>query len=309
MPFTPVQRQAVQSAVIARVRAGATVAAACRGEGFPALRTFYGWTRRYPSLRQELEAALVDGRWRRTRAFDAAKAEALLARVAAGERLADLWADPQMPGRTTYDYWRQTQPAFAEAMRRLRAGQRERLAGRGRAGRRDYDPGLADRVLARVWASDAPLHAILKADPTLPCYQTLARWRRQEPAFDARLSRLLEGWKGLRKARRARARCAALTPAIVDHIRAGGSLLTASQAPGAPAANTLYRWMAEHPDFAAAVTRACEDREDVYLDAMVATVEAGGGATPAARRAAAGLSRQLTRLRHRPGKWGRRAKR
>ena len=103
-----------------------------------------------------------------------------------------------------------------------------------------------------------------------------------------------------------KARCAALTPAIVDHIREGGSLLTASQAPGAPTANTLYRWMAEHPDFAAAVTRACDDREDWYLDRMVA---AGGGAGRAARRGTAGLSRQLTRLRNRPGKWGQRAKR
>lgn len=240
MPYPPVQRQAIQKAVIERVRAGATVAAACRGEGFPAVRTFYAWTRRYPALRDELDAALIDGRWRRTRAFD---------------------------------------------------------------------PEKAAELLARVWASDAPLHAILKADPTLPCYQTLERWRRQEPRFDALLSRLLANWKRLRKARRARARCEALTPAIVDHIREGGSLLSASRAPGMPAANTLYRWMAEHPDFAAAVTRACEDREDWYLDRMAGLADAGGGATPALRRATAGLSRQLARLRNRPGTWGQRTRR
>lgn len=308
MAYPSAQRHAIQETVIARVRAGATVVAACREAGLPAVRTFYAWTQRYPGLRAELDAALVEGRWRRTRAFDAETAAELLARVAAGERLADLWADPRMPGRLTYTDWRRTQVAFGEEMRRLRQAQHERLADHGRAGRRDHDPALADRVLARVWASDAPLHAILKADPTLPCYQTLARWRRQAPEFDALLSRLLATWTARRKMRRAGARCAALTPAIVDHIREGGSLLSVSREPGMPTANTLYRWMAEHPDFAEAVTVACEDREDWYLDRMVDIVEARGGATPAARRAASGLSRQLARLRNRPGKWGQRAR-
>jgi hypothetical protein len=69
-----------------------------------------------------------------------------------------------------------------------------------------------------------------------------------------------------------------------------------------PAAGTLYRWVRDHPDFAAEVARACDLREDWYADQMAHVLERGlGEPMKELRKRMAPFSRQLARLKNRPG--------
>ncbi|WP_293897862.1 hypothetical protein [Phenylobacterium sp.] len=292
----------VMALVLARVRAGETVAQACGGDGLASPHTVKGWTRRYGGFREELSAAVRQGAWRRVFAYDEAKAAAFLARVRAGARVVDVVGAPGMPSRRTFEHWRLLEPAFAEAMAAIRARRDHTLAARGRAQRRAYDPALGDRIYCEVWKG-APLSAVLAADPELPCTQTLRRWRREQPAFDAMLRRVMAAWRGKRRAGRR------LTPGLrrrlLDHILCGGSFNSFCKLGATPAPGTLTRWVATRPDFAAEVARACVDREDWYMEQILEigeTAAAAGLSRREIQRRTAPLSRQLTRLKNRPGR-------
>ncbi len=204
-----------------------------------------------------------------------------------------------MPSRRTYAYWKATQGPFAEAVFALQTRRDARIGAFGRARWRAFDPALADRIVVGLHKG-VKLEAVLAADPELPCKPTLARWRREEPEFDRVLRGIFSAW---------RARAWKVTPVppglaeeIVDHIVEVGSFASFSRLPGGPSRVTLRRWLRADRDFAAAVARACEDREEWYEDQILILAESTPpGRLTERKRSIGQLKRHLVRLRHRPG--------
>jgi hypothetical protein len=217
-----------------------------------------------------------------------------------------------MPSQTTYDYWRRTQLAFAEAV--FAFAQRRDAAFKAQSRvRREFDPVLADRLVVALHRAvltggpgEARLTAVLAADPELPCRPVLARWRREQPEFDRVLTMIFA-------ARRAMGPRVpeAVREAVVDHLVEGGSFASYSRQPGGPARATPGAWFRRDAAFAQAVRQACVDREDWYEDRILIAAERGGSAASGAGAAAGPvgerarsiglLKRALVRLRHRPG--------
>jgi len=308
-PRPTYDKPTIKARIVARVRAGATVAGACRADpSLPCAESITLWARADPLFAAELARARRVGDFARRLAFDEAVAAAFLARLRAGATVRELLGRPGMPGAGTYRFWRRTQMGFqgdlwqvkqtrAEARRNLR------MAGlRGGGGRpfRAFDRAMADRILARV-ARGEPLRRMLETDPALPCRAVVYRWRAAEPEWAAALTSAIR--IGRRMRARARSRCTPeLTEEVVARIVEGGSLRSLARDPDMPCAGTLYAWAARRPEFARAVARACEHREDWYVDQMLLAVEAAGPESARARRArVAPWSRQLARLKKRPG--------
>jgi hypothetical protein len=297
----PAYAPPVKQQILARVAAGETVKAICRGDAaLPCAESVSIWARRDPAFGSALAAARRRADWMRRFAFDEAVAAAFLARVAAGERIKAVVGTPGMPGAATYRYWRRTQIGFQEALWRVRGARYERLGAhnRGLARWPRFDPAAADRILLRVargerWAQ------MLAADPSLPGRQAATRWRREQPDWDQAMRIAFE------VGRRARppVRCTPeLIEAVGDRIVCGASLRSLGAEPDMPCAETFYHWVARWPAFAAEVSRACEIREWWYLDQMLAISDRHGlFGLKATKREAAPLQRQLNALAKRPG--------
>jgi len=308
--YRPDELARLKAEVVGRARAGEGLAAICRSAGAPAASTVRGWGRGDAAFAAELLAARRAGAWRRRFAFDEAVAAEFLARAQAGETIRSLTAAPGMPSRATYDHWRRTQGAFAEAVFAVRKGQLAGLQARGRARRRDFDPALADRLIValnRAIGERAPgkarLAAVLAADPALPCRRVLARWRREQPEFDQVLKMILTARRALGPRVPA-----PVVEDVVDHIVEGGSFASYSRLPGGPSRTTLRAWFRRDAAFARAVRGACEDREHWYEDRILMAAEGAAPGTAAVRaRAIGSLKQQLGRLRNRPGAVHRRA--
>eukprot|EP01041_Mallomonas_annulata_P030833 gene30833-53047_t len=226
-------------------------------------------------------------------------------RLSAGARLGQVLADPGMPTRRAFLRWRATDAAFAEALNRQFEGKRAVARERLKARWRPYDPVLGERLYVALWKG-AKLRPLLASDRAFPSRAVLARWRKENPEFDAMMRYVLGGWR----ARRARERtlCTAqMTARIEAGTQTGGPLRSLSRKPGMPPARAMYGWMAERSDFARAVEQACQDRADWYADQILDAarrVDLLGAA--ATRRMIGKLSAQETRLRKWPG-WKRRA--
>ena len=235
----------------------------------------------------------------------------ILARVSGGESVRAICREPGMPSARTVSDWGRADPRFRQDL--WAAGQRraarqsqkpQQLRGPRRVKTpRPWDEAVADQVLIRVM-NGAELKTLGQTDPDLPGRGVLARWRREQPDFDAELRFAIR--HRMRRHGRAAQSCAALSEAIVDGIVGGASLHSLSRQPGMPSDKTLYRWFHQRPAFRAEIDAACRDREDIYIDRIV---ELARAITPANHVAVARqislLKRQLGRLRHRPG-WKRR---
>jgi hypothetical protein len=285
----------LKAEIVARVEAGETLGAICATPGLPAKDAVRTWAKDDAAFGEALSAARRRAAWRRLWAFDEAKAQAFLARARAGQPVKSLLGRPGMPSRESYRRWKIVHPPFAEAAFALRQGRDARARAWGLARRRDFDRALADRIVVRM-NKGLKLEDILAADPQLPGSGTLARWRREQPEFDAVLRRIFA-------ARRAAAPVVPepVVEEVVDHIVKGGSFASFSRLPGAPSQGKLRRWMRDR-NFAAAVAQACEFREEWYEDQILMLAE-GSRAGPAgeAERSIGRLKRQLVRLRRRPG--------
>jgi hypothetical protein len=203
-----------------------------------------------------------------------------------------------MPRPATLRHWRATQGEFGGEVFRLigihRAARRRAIGG----DRRAWDEALADRVLLHVGRGHA-YRQLRRLDPSLPGAWVIERWRRERPdfAFDLRANSVV--------GRRARlpARMATVLDPLRDRIIEGGSLGSLGGRHGLPSRGTLYRWVARSPDFARQIAQACDDREGWYADRLQMIAEdvrrLGVAET---RRRMAPLSRQLARLKNRPGK-------
>ncbi|MFL5297398.1 MAG: hypothetical protein ACJ798_13535 [Phenylobacterium sp.] len=176
------------------------------------------------------------------------------------------------------------------------------MAAIGRARWRAFDAALGGRLLAALAVTEAPLEAVLAADPELPCRPILGRWRREAPAFDAAVRQALAAQRRRRRARAASRPGPETTAVVTRAIRAGGTLASLGRTPGMPSRQTLRRWVRVDPAFAQAVARACEIRDLWLSEQMLAA--AGDWRTRTRRELqarVAPISRQRARLGHRPG--------
>jgi hypothetical protein len=288
--------------IIARVLAGASLRALAREDGMPHPQTVRNWARADLAFGAALADALRRGPWMRLYAFDEGKAAAFLARARAGAAINSLIGSPGMPSRATYTYWQRTQPAFAEAVFALRQRRDAGIGERGRARRRAFDQGLADRIIValhRGLPRGLLLEEVLAADPALPSRPVVTRWRRENREFD-RVLRMIFAACRRRPARGWRVPDL-ISEEICEHIAEGGSFASYCRE-GGPSRTTLRRWHCTDPEFAAAVADACEWRDEWLHEQVIATAErTPPGPVAEMNRAIGPLLRHMTRLRHRPG--------
>lgn len=295
-------RPELKRVIIARVTEGATLKGLAREPGMPSDSTIRNWARDESLFGYELAQALRIGAWRRRWMCDEAKAEAFLTRYRTGEPIRAILADPDMPSGPVLMHWRRTRGWFGAEVERLKdVHAPHRLRGlKAAKARPAWDEAVADRIMLRVGRGEG-LRRMVDGDPTLPGMKTVARWRREHPEFDRVLKISME----VVARRRARRRCAALTEIILARIIRGASLHSLGREPDMPCARTLYRWIAENPQFARMVAMACEDRQDTLVHEVLAVSRnVTPGAETATLRRMTALKKQVGRLQHRPGrKW------
>ena len=268
MPFAYPYRAHLQLEIVARVAAGARLKTeVCAAPDMPDYTTVYLWTRADPAFAAELAEARRRADWQRRFGFDEARARAVIARLAGGETLRQVVADPAMPSRRTLAYWRVCQASFAEALGHVKAARAEAWRFRNHGRFRSFDPALVDRLLVRVLRGE-PLPRALAADPDLPSPKVLARWRRGNPEFDRLLTgALVIGGRVRRRVKRPSPRCTeALTATIMERIIYGASLAGLGRERGMPSASTLYAWKRDNPEFARALAIARMGRDDLRDD-------------------------------------------
>jgi hypothetical protein len=287
MPFAYPHRAHLKLDILARVAAGERLKAeVCAAPDMPDYVTVYLWGRADPAFAAELREARRVGDWRRRSSFDEARAKVVIARLAAGETLRQVVADPAMPSRRTLAHWRACQASFAEALHQVKGLRAEAWRFRNQGRWRVFDPALADRILARVVQGGA-LPKVLASDPALPSPKVLARWRRENREFDRLLTgAMVIGGRVRRRVKRRSPRCTeALIETIMQRIIYGASLASLGREPHMPSASTLRAWKRRDPEFARALAIARMGRDDLRDDMrLVAAQDAHARAT--ARRAA-----------------------
>jgi hypothetical protein len=109
--------------------------------------------------------------------FSATLAREVCRRTAAGDRQADICAEPGMPSVATLWRWSRQRADFARIYGRARA-----LGGRGVNGRPpSFCPVAANEIVARV--SEGEMLAAICADAHLPSLSTVYRWQGAQPEF------------------------------------------------------------------------------------------------------------------------------
>lgn len=287
----------LKAEIVARVEAGERLKGVCASPGLPGVLTVRAWSRADPLFGEALAAARRRADWRRLWVVDEVVAAAFLARARAGEPIRSLLGRPGMPSQTAYRRWKRVSPDFAAATSVFLPRRDAHTRRLGLASRRDFDQAVADRIIVRFNKSEVGIKALLKGDPDLPSREVVARWRREQPEFDAVLKTMIAA-----KRRMGRPVPEAVIEDVVGHIVEGGSFASYARQPGGPSFNTLRGWMRD-PAFAAEVARACDWREDWFADQILAIAMEGSPQTLGARKRAIGeLKRQVVRLRHRPAK-------
>jgi hypothetical protein len=300
----------VRALIVERLAAGETLKAVCAQPSMPCQESVNGWMRRDPGFAAEVALARRRGEHRRRFACDEAVARSVLARIAAGERIGAVLAEPGTPSRATWRYWMATQGWLAEAVGHVLAVRRAERSLRMRRRRRAFDPAVAERLYVRLWMGGASLREVLASDPAFPSLSVLARWRREDARFDGMLRFVFGAWRTKRgrtstgKGRGVWSR--GVEEAVFGGLVDGESLRSLGRRADLPCAGTLYAWCRTRPDFAAMVARACGYRDEVCGERMLEIAErVGPGGVTAARKAMARLNAQRTRLRKRPGWKGR----
>jgi hypothetical protein len=287
----------VRDRLLARVTAGELIADICAEPGAPSTEAVSFWARRDPAFAAALHAAKQAGRDRRLLAFDAAKAGVLLGRLAAGETITAIFRDPAMPGPRAYAHWRASNPGFAAAVARLNQVKHEEKIARCRRRFRRFDRARADVILGRV-ISGARLCDV----PEAPARHVLARWRRDEPAFDAELK------AAMAFARTRRRQAGGATPELLDEVwrrvLEGQTLATVGLQPGMPCRTTLYAWMKRNPAFRDTVAQALHFRRDWLGDLTMEVGRRRCAGDRDAKREWENLAGQALRIEARLARWG-----
>lgn len=130
--------------------------------------------------------------------FTARLARAICARVAAGEHLSDICADPGMPNKNSVQRWARDRAAFREAYHRAKA------LGAPPAGfgsRTTYSETIAHEICMRI--AEGETLTSISDDPAMPAMWTIMHWQRRSADFadalllakQARAERLADaGW-------------------------------------------------------------------------------------------------------------------
>ncbi|RAK64968.1 hypothetical protein [Phenylobacterium kunshanense] len=304
-----IRRAEAKAEILRRVAAGEQTQAVCADHGVH-VATVSRWTAADPAFAEGLAAARATGLFVRSRMFRAGAADQVLARLAAGQPLRVIGADPAMPSVATIRHWMRTQIAFGEEARRIikdRQALRAQLLKTPGPHRPNavappvagvFDPDLADQVVLRV-ARGTALKRLRRADPAMPAYPVILAWRRAQPDFDAALRFATR----MARSVRARARRHAALPPLIEAIREGHTVGSAAGRHGLPPRRTLCAWIAQDSDFARRLAAAYDDREELIADLMADAVQDHPGLSARAlRHRLAPLTRLQRLARRRPGK-------
>ena len=300
------RRSRQKAELLARLDKGPRLADVCRAPDMPDARSVSNWARADPAFAEQLAAARLRGRNLRASHYDEALAAAFLARLQSGEPVGSILRDPAMPGRRVYRYWCATQAAFGEEVWRVkRVYQGVRSQIRWDAHRalrhRAWDQATADAIYLRVLRGET-IPAVLADLKLAPAAFT--RWRREQPELDLIMRKAVQLGPRARGPARAARRC---TPELIRRIEhriiKGASLHSLSREPDMPSDNSLYRWVRERPDFAAAVASACRYRDEQYQDQLVHLTRTAGSATHPRAHA---IAKRLGQLNPYPGEKARR---
>lgn len=110
-------------------------------------------------------------------------AQAIYARLHAGQSVRAVCEDPAMPSRSNLYRWRAADLAFDQNLQALLDGQVRPERRHPRKGLVSYRPQLAQAVIARLAAGES--QRSIARDPAMPCVMTLLKWAREVPAFAA----------------------------------------------------------------------------------------------------------------------------
>jgi hypothetical protein len=166
-------------ALLKGLREGATLRSLLDRPEFPSWKTIQRWRRDRPGFAAELAEVLAakPRRKRGPRPYDERIADRYVARLAKGETLAQVLADPTMPGRKVMDRWAAEDPGFDHALGwAMLSGARVR----GQA-RRVVTPQLATAIVARL--REGASFADLERAPSMPTGKTIRKWMRRDMAF------------------------------------------------------------------------------------------------------------------------------
>jgi len=189
-PLRTVFDPAVAEAFLGQVRQGRLVNQLLREPGGPNWQALHRWLRDEPAFAAAYAEALRrrPRRPRPRRPFDQAVADRIFLRVLGGERVAQVTADPALPGAVVLRRWRREQPAFHQALRdAMIVALRRRMRSRGTR----CTPAMAAAVVARIRAGES-LNSLARRGRGFPTVQTLYRWFHTQPDFARAVSQAYE---------------------------------------------------------------------------------------------------------------------
>ena len=286
-------RHAVLDRVVHLLMGGWRIADLVSVHGLPTQSTLWRWVRDDPAWRQPLAEAFRQSRSHRRRALTLGRSDfrpdlaaAFLDEVRRGARAADVVRRPGGLTHAVMVRWRREDPDFRAALAAaVRAGRRVRPYRR-----HPYDEATADRIVLRVDRGES-LAEILR-EPGMPGEHAFRRWRRTVEGLDGAV-RIACGRGAAVRARR----LTACTPKIVARVEraivSGATLADLDRRKGFPRAATMYRWLGERPEFAAAVETASRFRDEHLHDDKLDVIATLG------KRPLAAVKRDLGRLNHR----------
>jgi hypothetical protein len=121
----------LEDEICRRTAAGESLSSICGGEGMPSRRTVQRWAEDIPAFDQRFRQARLAGARPvsgKSPGYTPEIADAIVVRVAEGERIDDILRDPEMPCRATLYTWMSRHPEFAQALVLAREAEVDRLA-------------------------------------------------------------------------------------------------------------------------------------------------------------------------------------
>ena len=143
-----------------------------------------------------------------------------------------------------------------------------------------YTPELAAEV-CRLARAGHTLTAIAMR-PELPDRVTLYKWMRRRPEFADRYREACAGRSRVLRRHRsrpgdgpvsARAYSSATAELICRHLIAGRSMSEIARMPDMPPTPTLWLWLRRHPEFRRRYELACEIRDQIIADEVLAIAD------------------------------------
>lgn len=167
-------------AFLMEVRRGHSILELVRRPEWPHRRRLKRWKAERPDFAAALRDASATARKTRLRKwafYNEDVADEIIRRVAFGEFVADVEADPSLPSRPILARWRRLRPDFDKAIRVAKLSGRHHR----RHNPRRLTGVLFDQILTRLTAG-ACLRDVAR-EPGMPCYSTLMYWQARNREF------------------------------------------------------------------------------------------------------------------------------